>query len=269
MGYKLINNVDNEAIVFDKEGMLQASDYWTEERMKNAIPIEITVPMPDGMTLNKETVVSEVKDADINVMPYKPGGKLFFTQGGSDYVGSAEFCADKNLILTAAHCIRDMDTGEWSENIVFKRGYNYLLCKQNISIRASAIKAYWYSQKNYCWDYALCVASEASSVDILGYEIDTSVCDTTAFGYPSNYKSGEKMQTVSSKITLNQFNTGTLKMEGNTMGGGCSGGAWVKKGTNTVISLNSFSYKNDKNTIYGPMLTENFISLLDYAKTLI
>lgn len=269
MAFKLFNDGENESIVFDNDGMIQAKDYWSYERIKNAIPIEISIPKPDGLIVDEDIVNSEVKNADINVSPYNAGGKLFFTQGGKNYVGSAEFCADKNLILTAAHCVRDMDTGDWSENIVFDWGYNSSRCKQVIPIRAVALKAYWYKDKDCRWDYAFGVTTEKCNIDVLNYESNVSSGDTTAFGYPVNYDCGKKMQTVSAKIDVNPYNSYTIRMKGNPMGGGCSGGAWVKQNTNIAVSLNSFSYVGDDSTVYGPKLTDDFISLVNYAKTLI
>ena len=55
-------------------------------------------------------------------------------------------------------------------------------------------------------------------------------------------------------------------MLGNPMGGGCSGGAWVKSGTNKVVSVNSYSYSNSPDNQYGPLFTEDFEKLLEYTK---
>ena len=60
-----------------------------------------------------------------------------------------------------------------------------------------------------------------------------------------------------------------LEMLVNSMGGGCSGGAWVKSGTNKAISVNSFSYTSRPDDQYGPLFTSEFEALFAYAKTLI
>jgi len=269
MGFRFISNDENEAIIFDDDGLHQASNYWTAERIENAIPIKITLPNPAPDLLKGDFESSEVSTADINKPPFNAGGKLFFSQGGKNYVGSAEFCEHESLILTAAHCVRDMTTGDWSENIVFKRGYNLLLSKQIVPVRAVALKSYWYRDKNYCWDYAFGISNKASEVDALSSEVSISSGNCTAFGYPSNYNSGEKMKYVDASIDLNPYAHNIVRMQGNTMGGGCSGGAWTKKDTSVAISLNSFSYAGDDTTLYGPLLTDDFNKLVEYAKTLL
>ena len=269
MGFKVISNEENESIIFDEEGLLKAENYWSEERISKAIPIKVVLPHPNPDLKFDEVELSTVAEADVNNPPFNAGGKLFFSMGGDDYVGSAEYCENGNMILTAAHCIRDKDTGEWSENIVFKRAYKNSSCKQVVPIKAVALKSYWYKQKEYRWDYAFGISDTTSEVTALSSEINVSSGNSTAFGYPSNYHSGIKMQCVTAPVDLNPYDSKILRMKGNTMGGGCSGGAWVKDNSGVVISLNSFSYKGDDTSEYGPLLTEDYNNLCEYAKTLI
>jgi hypothetical protein len=266
MGYKLVKNDEHEAIIFDEEGLSSAKKYWTEERMKKAIPIDVELP---GNGYASEIVVeNDVTDADVNSPPFDAGGKLFFSQGGNDYVASAQFSGDKKLILTAAHCVRDMDSGDWSENIVFKRGYKFCSCDQSCSIRAVALKSYWYSDKDYRWDYAFGISTSDCDVTPLNYIINSPYPEVTAFGYPENYGSNLYMKKVDGQ-TDNMEASGIVKMEGNTMRSGCSGGAWVEKGGLVISGLNSFHYTNDTSSLYGPLFTADFDSLYAYAKTLI
>jgi hypothetical protein len=268
MGKTYFTDNENEAIVFDDESLLQAEKYWTEERMKKATPIGIELPKPPSMTdLEKEMVKGTVTKANIDVSPYNAGGKLFFSQGGKDLVGSAEFCGDKNLILTAAHCVRDMDTGKWSENIVFKRGYNIITSKQKCAIRAVAVKSYWYADKDYRWDYAFGISTSESKVDALPYQINNPFSDVTSFGYPSNYSLGIVMQKVDG-VTITPSQQGIVCMQGNPMREGCSGGAWVKQNGDIISGVNSFYYKGVPGNLYGPLLTVDFDSLFNYAQSL-
>lgn len=266
--YKIITMGDNEAIIFDKDYHLQTASYWTEDRMKNAVPFSVELPLPDDYIETEETVSGTVEEANINVAPFNAGGKLFFTRDGKDYVASAEFSGDISLILTAAHCVRDMQSGEWSENIMFKRAYKTFVSKQSCCIRAVALKTYWYSKKERRWDYAFGISSTPSEVPSLQYQINCPFNQVTAFGYPTNYSLGLIMQRVDGSIKVNTTN-GTVKMSGNKMGGGCSGGAWVKQGDTIVSGLNSFYYEGHPDDTYSPLFTDDFNSLFNYAKTLI
>ncbi len=55
------NDGENESIVFDNDGMILAKDYWSDERIKNAIPIEISIPKPDGLVVDEDIVNSETR----------------------------------------------------------------------------------------------------------------------------------------------------------------------------------------------------------------
>lgn len=50
------------------------------------------------------------------VYPYTTCGKIFFTQGGQDFAGSASVVAP-NVLLTAGHCV--FGGGAWSTNVAF------------------------------------------------------------------------------------------------------------------------------------------------------
>src|SRR5262245_4701846 len=103
------------------------ADYWTPERMASAIP----VPMPKAPKSEAaaeaarpegesgSTQPGDVKDERggaaplaaggnpvINPLtyPYTTCGKLFFTQGGQNFAGSAAVVAP-NVLLTAGHCV--------------------------------------------------------------------------------------------------------------------------------------------------------------------
>lgn len=262
MGFRLVSDGENEAIFFDREQILKTKNHWTEERLKAAEPAEAALPPEEPSPKNEDAFKGGVSKADVGKEPYKAGGKIYFTMGGKDMYGSAEFCAAQNLILTAAHCLRDMNTGEWAENIEFHPASG-----GRLSIGTVAIKTMWYDEKDYRWDYGFgVVPPKEQGKFALGYETNVSGGSVTAFGYPGNYYGGEDMATVDGDIEI--YKKGILKMSGNPMKSGCSGGAWVKKGANTAISLNSFHYIGQDQDEYGPLFDEKFENLAEYAKSL-
>lgn len=103
--------------------MSETLNYWTQERMKNAIPMTCYCENDDNISSDNDEILS-VEKADISKMPYSAGGKLFFRINGKDYVASAEFCAHKQIILTAAHCLYDRQTELPSTKIMFHRCYD-------------------------------------------------------------------------------------------------------------------------------------------------
>ena len=108
--------------------------FWTEERRKAAKPW----PHPAQMEAEKEAkdrgeaairpmasmaAIPEVR-ADVSVMPYSAGGKLFF-RTADDKLGSctAQVVGNDSVLLTAAHCVFDANARRWHTHIVFHRAY--------------------------------------------------------------------------------------------------------------------------------------------------
>lgn len=274
MNYTLKKDGDKHtAITFSQKHVSEAVKYWTKERMENAIPEVCVLPSPDNeMPIrHKETVSDDlgVQLADTSVSPFNAGGKLFYTKNGKNYVASAEFCADKQLILTAAHCFYARESAAWATNIVFKRCYCDGTAEQVVAVQSVVVDTRYITNSNYHdYDYAFGATEDAATGEVLNYEINNSAGEAIAYGYPTNYENGKKMVYTEGAYTK-YGSKGVLEMLGNPMGGGCSGGAWIKKGTNKAISVNSYSYTSRPEDQYGPFFTNDFETLLAYAKTLI
>jgi V8-like Glu-specific endopeptidase len=91
--------------------------YWTADRMRTATPLDVRdqVAGPDaGLPMARPTSGSKVV------------GALFFDDGaGSHYcTASVVDSPKKDLLLTAAHCLYDPDTGSWHGHIVFVPKYS-------------------------------------------------------------------------------------------------------------------------------------------------
>ena len=103
-------------------------EYWTPERRAAAKPVpppkppkkEETPkepeagPAPGRVPSSRPTGEGEAARSQMliggqpvpspTLYPYRTCGKLFFSQGGSDFAGSASVVA-RNIILTAGHCV--------------------------------------------------------------------------------------------------------------------------------------------------------------------
>lgn len=260
---------DGENIIqfTDGNALLKVENYWTEERMKKAIPAETVMPSFEGFgaTISEEEIPEvEVEHADVTVSPFNAGGRLFFTRGGYDYRASAQFCADKRIILAAAHSIYAPKEGEWASNIVFKRAYDSGKCAQSIPIVARTIKSKWSETGLIPYDYAFLTTDILCGVEPLDYEINFNKGNVVSYGYPSNFDKGEKMNKVIMNTGEAMTTEGSLALAMySPMGTGVSGGAFVKEGTKTIVSVAS---RANGQKVCGPLLDEQFISLLNYAK---
>ncbi|HET6741331.1 MAG TPA: hypothetical protein VFH76_20440 [Kribbella sp.] len=114
-------------------GALDATGYWTAEKLRNAIPADL----PSGSVAG--TPAKQGASSGIASRPVAPlggnkltndtvpstAGKLFFTDNGLNYVCSASTINNgyKNLIITAGHCVHSGQGGAWHSNIVFAPAY--------------------------------------------------------------------------------------------------------------------------------------------------
>jgi V8-like Glu-specific endopeptidase len=68
-------------------------------------------------------VAAQGRAGNVNSVPLEWAGKLFYSEPSGDYVCSGQFIGP-NVILTAAHCVRDPDSGDWYRNFEFQLQYN-------------------------------------------------------------------------------------------------------------------------------------------------
>lgn len=202
-------------------------------------------------------------EADVTVSPYRYGGKLYFRKNGVLYVGSAQFVGEHNILLTAAHCVRDNATGTFFTDFIFYRAYKNGGYAKRFLINACGTKAGWVNAtpaRQY--DYAFLRTTEASDVGHLGYKTLESEGSWTAFGYPQNYGNNQIMQAVAG--TRGQVANGRVEMLGNPMRSGNSGGArFIVAGPNNrqVLGVDAFHTSNTANE-WGPQFVNATFTLI-------
>ncbi|MDR1270248.1 MAG: serine protease [Planctomycetaceae bacterium] len=263
-----------EAIIFDDDEIKAVQDYWTEERIRNAIPLPMPILSGQSETRHEEYVKETPQEADVNSRPFWNGGRLTMTESGKDYFGSAQFYSANNIILTAAHCVRKKDTGLWLDNVALHRAYKNG-GGQTVTTRVLATKTAWVNSDNpYKYDYAFAISNELSGKGFFNDKLCPQDNTFTAIGYPSNYGSGQTMQRVGG--TKGNVTNGIVQMLGNPMKQGCSGGGWISDlsastdvGKNYVVGLNSHGFESEPNNLYGPLFDDEFEGLLEFIKTLI
>ncbi len=252
--------------------------YWTPERKKAAIPAnragtgvnvpdESDAPSQDGSNAAPTT---DPKQADMSKMPFITGGKLFFTLDGVDYVASGNIFMKNNLLLTAAHCVQDDNTGHLAENFVFERCYTGELSTEDFTFRTVALKENWYTEKDNKWDYAIAILNRDSTVEKpLQYRIENLLGRTvTASGYPTDIFDGAQMMYISGTVSER---ADSWMIRGGKLANGASGGAWVLEDGETVVGLNSFGGTTAKGGAYmgSPKFDAEFDKLYNYVLTLI
>lgn len=252
----------------DDDSQQRIIDYWIPERKAKAI--SMTPVLEGNIEQAKTSAATDPQKADLKKMPFADGGKLYMTISGEDYVASANIMENKNILLTAAHCVQDRETGAIGYNFLFERGYNSGKAVEKFTFKTITLKEYWHSTKEWKWDYSIVILNGSSNAETpLQYSLENvRNKELTLFGYPLNYYAGEEMVFVTGKVVNESGNT-TWKIEGCKMRGGCSGGAWVLDDKKTVVGINSYILTTANNFyIASPIFDKDFESLYQYALTL-
>ncbi|MFD7153463.1 trypsin-like serine peptidase [Kribbella sp. NPDC059898] len=225
-------------------GALDATGYWTAEKMRNAIPADL--PTGTAGTPAKQGTSSGVASRPVapragyklanDVVP-STAGKLFFTDNGLNYVCSASTINNsyKNLIITAGHCVHSGQGGGWHSNIVFapayyngQSGYGLWNWSQARTFNS------WISSSDFTHDQAFVTLQQrngANLIDAVGgnglvWGNGQSQAGTRIWGWPAEAPyNGE----------VPYYCDGTTYAWGGSdaaltcsMNGGASGGPWLK-----------------------------------------
>ena len=235
-------------------------DYWTAERMRNAIPAERA--RGGSSTKAKRAAFSSYEyPGSYTTYPASTHGKVFFTLGGVNYVcsGTALNSSNRSVVWTASHCVNE-GPGAYATNWAFVPAYRDGSRPFGTwTARALVTSSAWASQGDISYDVAGAVMNTSGGsalTDVVGgrgiafnYNRNQFF---TSFGYPAAPPfSGGRLWVCESQLQTSDPTTSPQTMGiGCDMTGGSSGGGWVVGGS--VYSVNSYGYRNQRNVMYGP-----------------
>lgn len=233
----------------------QVVDYWTEDRMKNAVPREKKVdPRAKPGGTSGATAVQ---------VPATPlFGKVFFTEKGTNYVcsGTVTQSANQSVVTTAGHCVNE-GPGAYVTNFAFvpkyengSRPYGTWTAKTLVTTNQ------WRTSGDFNHDVGFAVMNTNSTKQTLtaavggAYPIAFNLgynLTFDAYGYPAARPyDGQLLWRCSGKAGTDTSGGSTDHRLPCTMTGGSSGGGWITGGK--LNSLNSFGYRGEKDVMYGP-----------------
>lgn len=249
-----------------------AAEYWTPERIANAIPFGETIPPGEGGFPGqlRNLKDSEAERAPIDEVPYKFGGKLLFTLGGIGYQASAQFVADDRIVMGAAHSA--WGNGNQATNIRFYQGYAggggtlYHIDRVAVLLRWTEVAGNPPSLARSQFDYSVMRTTAASAVG--KYELGIAGAgvgeDVTITGYPSRLDGGAYMYRETARIAA-QAGTAYDARPHPMYGGGASGGAWFVTADNVHKAVSVVS-SGAPDGVYGPSFTQDTADLVTIVK---
>lgn len=217
-------------------------------------------------------------------------GKVLFSLGTSNYVCSGSLVNDslssRSVVLTAGHCMYDDRNNTFATNWIFWpdfESHKILTTSCNVDVCFLADRLVTTTQwrdGDFEHDYGFAVlqanASGKQADAVYGSQAiafsQASLQHVYAFGYPhANPYDGTRLIYCAGKTKSDPYGS-TTQGVGCDMTGGSSGGPWFTgfneaTGTGSLYSVNSYKYRNDKKTMYGPQLRDGAKLAYDEANS--
>jgi V8-like Glu-specific endopeptidase len=279
----------------DVQTAAAAADYWTPERMVNAIPaqapatVQVSKPRPQGKAGSIDGVAPSVKvetqqaeGIGIQLNEAQTVGKVFFTNpaNGLNYVcsGSVVNSGKKKLVSTAGHCVHGGAGGQWMTNWAFVPRYrNGARPYGTWAAYQLTARTAWTTSSSGDEDMGMVIMQTLGGNSIAnvvggnglrwnwGYSVFVTI-----LGYPAGAPFTGELQYFCQGNTWNGH--GQQVRANCNMTGGSSGGPWLQEyndqtGLGYVNSVVSHRHA-DPNTMDGPYFDNDIKSLYDFAESL-
>jgi V8-like Glu-specific endopeptidase len=273
--------------------------YWNEDRKLSAKPIllpvsnklsisdfitnegEPSVGQPLGPDNEKSETFSEARTSlveNIVIDPFRAVGKIF-TQNAQGALGTASaFVIGESTIVTAAHCVYSISDGGWLKNLTFVPQYNNgKSIEGDWAISNVQVPLGWRMNESFEYDIAVVILSKPvrpqtgklawlanfpQNQSYLGIGYPGGLDETPPADYPFD---GQRMwQSQGNYIGGSSI----MKVDGNNMTAGCSGGPWTVLRDNIWYAngLNSNRLPEEPNTIRSPYFGDAFINLITWMR---
>ena len=215
--------------------------------------------------------------------PYSAFGRLDTLVEGVNRYCTAQLIEGTNVLLTAAHCVRDNATGNWVSDFRFWRAGKVETTEPLRKPLCIATKKDWVGVPpppfgRFFWpaDYAFIVLREPLDGPFLKLGSDATAASVAAFGYPAAIGLRKALIKTQGQFAKDpDFALGVVQHADPALGLGMSGGAWVSELTeagggtaNVVLGLSTtVPTASGAPQLMGPQFTVCAKELLDFART--
>jgi V8-like Glu-specific endopeptidase len=251
--------VETKAVAQDKAAVQQ---YWTAERMREAIPAQKVLPgQPAGGPKKNPKADATQIPPPYTSAPTRTNGKVFFSDDGLNYVcsGTAVLSGNKSVVWTAGHCVHD-GASNFHTNWTFVPAYaDGSRPYGTWTARTLLTTSGWANEGDFSYDNGAAVVSAnggSALTDVVGGRNiafnSARQQQYAAHGYPAGPPfNGQRLWVCNSPLIYNDTsaNPATMGIDCD-MTGGSSGGGWIAGGS--VVSVNSYGYSTLPNVMFGP-----------------
>lgn len=250
---------------------------WSETELEAARELPIPMRKQSGVKSAVTDAGSEKKPNSVKlasaaadgvaragtVSPAAFVGKIFFKKPDGNYVCSGSFIS-KNVVLTAAHCVQDMDTAEYYRDFVFVlQGDDGKVMSRHKSVCIGTFNGWTIlddpNNEPYEWDYALVLVDRPSPVGNLGLLFPSDGVEEVSLIGSS--QDGKTILVPAKVEPFDEFAILRATPATDVTFAGGSGAPWIYNAseqpgddTNLVVSLTSFGFDDDPLSVYGPVL---------------
>ncbi|MFG3252343.1 trypsin-like serine peptidase [Streptomyces sp. NPDC048172] len=273
-----------------------ATDYWTAERMRDAVPLEPPVaprekqrPVPRGEPHTfapSGGLAPGIVDFPQPGGPWKGGGavvktsgKLFVTIEGKRTACSADAVTSRNrsTVITAGHCVK-WET--WHENLVFVPGYHDGKAPYGKwKVRKALTTPQWEKGQDLDYDAAAVVVAPRGGkrlTDVVGGQglsFNGAYGEAAySFGFPLEPPyDGEKLIYCSGGSFKDPTGYSSAHGMSCNQTPGSSGGPWFQSfdertGKGLQMTVNSFSYSHIPGLLFGPYFGDEIRAVYERAQ---
>jgi V8-like Glu-specific endopeptidase len=251
--------VETKAIAQSKTAVQK---YWTAERMRNAIPADKVLSGSFAAKPKKPKLApAQQIPPPYTSQPTSTNGKVFFTDGGSNYVcsGTAVLSGNSSVVWTAGHCVHDGASGfhtNWSFVPAYADGSRPY---GTWTARNLLTPSGWANSGDFSFDNGAAVVNANGGQTLTSVVGGRNIAFNTArqqnyaaHGYPAAPPfNGQRLWVCNSPLVYDDTsaNPPTMGIDCD-MTGGSSGGGWIAG--SSVVSVNSYGYTTLPNVMFGP-----------------
>src|SRR5215813_14714892 len=159
------------------------TEFWTEQRLRDAKAMPVPMLDPGVVGAPQEPRSGKLRTAqakappdaraarEVTMRPHWWTGRVLFVASDGTIMSCAADLVAPGLVLTAAHCLRDNNTGQWVSKLIFVFDYQRDSGRRIPSECLATYKG-WISQEpsRWAWDYGFVKIRGGTTIGHFGWE---------------------------------------------------------------------------------------------------